>query len=238
MIALIPARAGSKRCVRKAMRRLHDQPLIAYTIAAAQESGVFSAVEVCTDDKEVVSVAQWLDAVVWRRPPVSDVQCDIEWVKEALADTACGSFAILRPTSPFRTAATIRRAYEQFQALPERADSIRAVEPVKQHPGKMWVVGPSGQTWPLLDGEIDGVPFHSRPTQTLPPVYAQNASLEMAKRRVLNYFQPSIAGNVIYPFFTEGYEGFDINSEEDFTRAELLAREHPDLLPRVEAHVR
>ena len=54
-----------------------------------------------------------------------------------LAGTDWEVFSLLRPTSPFRTAATIRRAWERFIAVPD-ADSLRAVRPVREHPGKMW----------------------------------------------------------------------------------------------------
>lgn len=241
MIALIPARAGSKRCPGKNTRLLNGSPLIAYTIAAALESGVFSKVIVASDEPFFNTVVMPTGAAFIHRLTAADDEADITWVRFVLDSIVAPSeFAILRPTSPFRTAATIRRAYEQFQAMPDRGDSLRAVELVTEHPGKMWICAqdemPKGRMRPLMPGELNGVPWHSCPTQTLPPVYRQNASLEMAKRRCVDLFN-SISGHVIYPFFTEGYEGFDINTEADFARAERLAGRH-DLLPPIEAHVR
>src|SRR6185436_13911111 len=168
----------------------------------------------------------------------SDDQADIEWVRAVLRDEKdANAFAILRPTSPFRTAETITRAHKEF--MRNEVHSLRAVEPVKQHPGKMWWNNGAGYPMtPVCDAKrSDGTPWHSCPTQTLPPAYVQNASLEMAWTYVVNGFG-TISGRKISPFVTEGYEGFDINSEEDWGEAVLIA-DHLDLLgelPKPNAH--
>lgn len=239
MVALIPARAGSKRCPGKNTRLLGGHPLLAWTIAAVQESGVFKSVFCCTDD--VTSQSDCTGAIAARygvgsvtRPPASDDEPDIVWVTQALKlfNDRYEAFAILRPTSPFRTAATIQRAFKQF--CRSEVHSIRAVQPVTEHPGKMWMwpgVGYPmtpliGEAWPSVKGHqpfrtAEDRPWHSLPTQTLPQVYVQNASLEMAWSYVIPSFG-TISGTKIAPFFTEGYEGFDVNTEEDFERAAQL----------------
>lgn len=146
-VALIPARGGSKRVPRKNIRVLAGHPLIAYTIAAAKQSGVFAAVVVSTDDKETAEVARRYGAEVpFMRPAelAGERSPDIEWVDHALRTLAGAGrhfdcFSILRPTSPCRQAATIVRAWEAFTAQ-EGIDSLRAVEKCSQHPGKMWVI--------------------------------------------------------------------------------------------------
>lgn len=231
-VALIPARAGSKRVPGKNTKLLAGHPLIAYSIVSAQQSGLFAAVIVCSDDPDARAVAIDLGAWVWQRPPVPDDQPDIVWVRDVLEwcqTTRIGrpeQFAILRPTSPFRTSETIRRANAQFQAMAETGDAIRAVEPVKQHPGKMWEwAGPGMRMTPLLNGtRSDGVPWHSCPTQTLPKVYVQNSSLEMGWTANVEV-HGTLHGRKVAPFFTEGHEGFVIDYPEDWDRAEaLLAR--------------
>jgi CMP-N,N'-diacetyllegionaminic acid synthase len=166
-----------------------------------------------------------MDVAFWMREPVADEQPDIHWIRD-VDPSKCGAdaFAILRPTSPFRTAATISRAYERFRKL--EVHSMRAVEPVKQHPGKMWFHnGPGYPMTPVCDASrSDGTPWHSSPTQTLPPVYVQNASLEMAWTYVVKQFG-TIAGRKIAPFFTEGYEGLDLNTLDDWREAERLIAE-------------
>ncbi len=223
MVALIPARAGSKRVPGKNTRLLAGKPLIAYTIAAAVKSGVFSEIRVCTED---AGIAEWCLAhvtmvVARSAASATDYAADIVWVLECVPD--CDAFAILRPTSPFRTAETIRRAYGLFASV--ACDSIRAVELAKQHPGKTWWSnGERLPMTPVCDARrSDRTPWHSSPTQTLPPAYVQNASLEMAWTRVLRGDPPTISGTKIVPFFTEGYEGFDINTEADWLEAERIA---------------
>ena len=142
-------------------------------------------------------------------------------------------FSLLRPTSPFRTAATIRRASARFIAQ-DGVDSLRAVEKCAQHPGKMWVVDGDRMS-PLLPSGSDGQPWHSTPYQALPPVYVQNASLEIAWTRVV-FEGRTIAGNVLAPFLTEGYEGFDINDPHEWMVAERLIADgevEPPPVPQV-----
>ena len=147
LVALIPARAGSKRVPGKNIRRLAGHPLIAYTIAAALESGVFDAVVVSTDSDDYADIARYYGAEVpFLRPETlaGSLSPDIEWVEHALLTLeglgrSFDAFSILRPTSPFRQAETIQRAWQQFSEE-SGVDSLRAVESCKQHPGKMWVV--------------------------------------------------------------------------------------------------
>jgi CMP-N,N'-diacetyllegionaminic acid synthase len=233
-VALVPARAGSLRVPGKNVRPLAGHPLIAYTIAAAHESGVFDAVVVSTDSPETAAIAERYGADVPRLRPgelATATSPDVEWVLLAMADRSEQLFAILRPTSPFRTPATIVRALDALLALGDRADSIRAVERCRQHPGKMWVV--DGELMrPLLEQPATGTPYHSLQYQSLPEVYVQNSSLEIAWSRVLGG-EPSIAGRRVAPFFTLGAEGFSIDYPEDFELAERLIERGEAELPRV-----
>lgn len=227
MVALVPARAGSRRIPGKNTKLLAGHPLIAYTIAAAQESGIFARIIVATNDPEIDHYVRgvWGSVGIESRrrteESATDTAADIVWVKERLP-LNYEQFAILRPTSPFRTAATIRRAYEQFRRSPD-VDSLRAVEPAKQHPGKLWEwAGPGYPIVPVLGAmRSDGTPWHSSPTQSLPTFYWQNSSLEMAWTRTVTQLG-TIAGKKVAPFFTEGYEGFTLDYPEDWERAEQL----------------
>jgi N-acylneuraminate cytidylyltransferase len=229
VIALIPARSGSKRVADKNIRPLAGHPVIAYTIAAAKRSGVFSAIVVSTDSEEYAEVARNYGAEVpFLRPPEisGDVSPDIEWIeftlkrlKEMGREYDC--FSILRPTNPFRLPETIQRAWKEFLAE-EGVDSLRAVEKCREHPGKMWVIRGKRMT-PLLPISPAELPWHSTPYQALPEVYAQNASLEIAYARVV-FEGRTIAGEVVMPFLTQGYEGFDVNRPYDWGLAEELVK--------------
>lgn len=227
MVALIPARAGSKRIPDKNVKLLAGKPLLLYTIEAAKASGIFDQIIVSTEDERAGQIAlkagvRWL----WRPPELSaDHVADVAWIKQVLKDMGSRpwTFAILRPTSPFRTAQTIQRAFRDFTTSDGTHDSLRAVERVKQHPGKMWEwAGPGYPITPLLRGtRSDGVPWHSAPTQTLPAFYVQNSSLEMAWTANVEA-HGTIHGRKVIPFFTEGLEGFSIDYPEQFEEAERL----------------
>ena len=129
-----------------------------------------------------------------------------------------------------RSAGSIRRAFERF-ASQAGVDSLRAVEKCTQHPGKMWVIR-GDRMLPLLPFGPAEQPWHSTPYQALPPVYVQNASLEIAWTRVV-FDGRTIAGHVMVPFVTEGYEGFDINDPNDWTIAERLIADRAAVLPPI-----
>jgi CMP-N,N'-diacetyllegionaminic acid synthase len=214
--------------------------MLAYTIAAARESGVFESVIVSTDSDDIAAVARHYGAEVpFLRPAAfaGDTSPDIEWLEHIIAELATRGrtwdcFSLLRPTSPFRTAETIRRAWTLFISQ-EGVDSLRAVEKCAQHPGKMWIV--RGQRmFPLLPFGPETQPWHSTPYQALPPVYVQNASLEIAWTRVVRD-RRSIAGDVLVPFLTDGYEGFDINDAYDWMVAERLLADGLVQLPQLAA---
>jgi CMP-N,N'-diacetyllegionaminic acid synthase len=212
--------------------------MLAYTVAAARESGVFESVIVSTDSEDVAGVARQYGAEVpFLRPAefAGDNSPDIEWLEHTLVELGrrgrtWDCFSLLRPTSPFRTAETVRRAWVRFTSQ-EGVDSLRAVEKCAQHPGKMWIV--RGQRmFPLLPFGPEAQPWHSTPYQALPPVYVQNASLEIAWTRVVRE-RRSIAGDVLVPFLTEGYEGFDINDAYDWMVAERLIADGLVQLPQL-----
>ncbi len=238
-VALIPARSGSKRVTDKNIRMLAGHPVMAYTIAAAQQSGIFSAIVVSTDSERYAEIARSYGAEAPFLRPVEmagDVSPDIDWLEQALNQLRAQGrefdcFSILRPTSPFRLPETIRRAWDEFLSQ-EGVDSLRAVEKCKEHPGKMWIVRGKRMV-PLLPVSPAELPWHSTPYQALPEVYAQNASLEIAWTRVV-FEGRTIAGEVIMPFFTEGYEGFDVNHPYDWQQAEELVRSGQARLPKIE----
>ena len=237
-VALIPARSGSKRVPDKNIRPLAGHPLIAYSISAALQSGVFAAVIVSTDSERYAEVARCYGAEVpFMRPAEysGDTSPDIEWVEytlKRLADEGrCyDCFSILRPTSPFRLPETIQRAWAEFCAE-TGVDSLRAVEKCGQHPAKMWVVR-GRRMMPLLPIGPANQPWHSSQYPSLPEVYVQNASLEIALSRVV-FEGRTIAGNVVMPFFTHGAEGFDVNKPYDWSLAEHMVETRTARLPDV-----
>jgi CMP-N,N'-diacetyllegionaminic acid synthase len=221
VVALVPARAGSERVPGKNVRRLRGHPLIAYAIATARAAGVFDRVICSTDSAETAEIARWYGAdVPFLRPAeyATATSPDIEWIADLLdrLPERYDLFALVRATNPFRGPETFRRGLERLLATPE-ADSIRAVERVKQHPGKMWVLeGPTMR--PLLDQSHLDEAWHAGQYQALPEVYVQNSALEIAWARAVTAYGTR-EGRVLAPYLTAGLEGFNIDDEEDWDRA-------------------
>jgi CMP-N,N'-diacetyllegionaminic acid synthase len=237
-VAFIPARSGSKRLPNKNIMSVAGHPMLAYSVRAAIDSGVFDSVICATDSPLYADIAKHYGAEVpFLRPRdiSGDKSPDIDWVLWMLdrlraAGEIYDSFSILRPTSPFRLPETIKRAWQAFINDP-RADSLRAVEKCKQHPGKMWVL--RGQRMlPLMPFSNGATPWHSSQYAALPEIHVQNASLEIAWTRVA-IEQSSIAGEAIIPFVSSGFEGYDINDPEDCWLAERLIASKQAQLPDI-----
>lgn len=243
-IALIPARAGSVRVPGKNMRLLGGKPLLQWTIEAARESGVFDDIAVSTEDPATGLFAVAEDCV-WIRRPVAYATAespDIEWVQHAIdwlkaRDIKPDILAILRPTSPFRDADTIRNVMAAFKDAGDKIDSVRCVRLATEHPAKIWfslgaenerllLMGPA---WRLdlhfygIRGQSEIQPAHSRPTQTLRKAYVQTAGMEIVWREVVER-TGTISGERIHGYLLEGPAALDINAQEDWEMAEKILR--------------
>lgn len=240
-VAFIPARSGSKRVPNKNIMPLSGHPMLAYTARAAIDSRIFDAVICATDSELYADIARHYGAEVpfLRSAEISgDKSPDIEWVVWMLnalkqQGREYEIFSILRPTSPFRLPETIRRAWNVFVNEPG-ADSLRAIEKCKQHPGKMWVIR-GKRMLPVMPFTNGATPWHSSQYAALPEIYAQDASLEIAWSRIA-LEQNSIAGEAIIPFISHGLEGFDINEPEDWLLAEHYLAKGEAHLPTISHH--
>jgi CMP-N-acetylneuraminic acid synthetase len=226
-IAFIPLRAGGKRVglidgLDKERALLGKQPLMAYTIRWAIESGVFDDVMAVTASKEHGALAQDYGASLSPERPsytTRDESPDIEWVDWILNELGLtnGVYSILRVTSPFRTDENIREAYQDFY-IRNGAHSLRTVTPVSEHPAKMWVIRQQ-QLLPLLPMGSESFPWHSSGTQTLFKTFVQTAGMEFS--RVANTLNTkTIAGSNVIPYVVEGWPALDINDRFDWLKAE------------------
>lgn len=226
LIGLIPAREGSERIKHKNIKKLFGLPLIAHTIISAKKSKIFDKILVSTDSKKYANIAKKYGAEVpFLRPKniSHSFSPDYEWVKFTLEKLSkkgekFSHFFILRPTNPFRSHKTIQRAWKTFKKR-RGAESLRAIEACKQHPGKMWKLR-QNYIIPFVLKKKLKQPFHNLQFQSLPKLFIQNASLEISKTKVIKLYR-TITGKKIVPFFTKGKEGFDINYPIDFKNARL-----------------
>lgn len=235
MLGLIPARQGSEKVKNKNFKELGGKTLLARAIESAVQSGVFRTIVVSSDSDQAQQIAADYGVVFVRRPSTisGSMSPDRFWIQHAL-DILVDAFeyyAILRPTNPFRTADTIRRAVERLfeGSLPGAGEngwhSLRSVQPVRERPEKMWrIVDDDGLT-PYLtfpsDVPGDHDPKYECQSATFPELFVQNGCIDICKKDNLDRFN-SYLGHNIRSFFTRGYEGFDINTKSDWDFAEYL----------------
>ncbi len=231
VLALIPARGGSKGIPRKNIRDFAGFPLLAYSIAAGLQSDLVSRVVVSTDDVEIADVARAYGAEVpFMRPSefAQDQTLDLPVFAHALRWLADQEgyrpdFVVqLRPTSPVRPVGLVDDAISLIQQHPE-ADSVRGVVPAGQNPHKMWRIDEFGQMRSLL--EVEGVPEpYNAPRQILPPVYWQTGHIDVIRPEVI-LEKDSMSGAVILPVRIDPAFTVDIDNLWDWARYEWLVRE-------------
>jgi len=231
IVGLVPLRAGGKRVglidgLDKERAILGRHPLLAYTVRHAIDSGVFDSVVAVTASESHAALAESYGALSVRRPDYTtrDGSPDIQWLHWLLDKyqedyQRYDAFAILRATSPFRSATTIIRAWDKFRTTPG-AHSLRAVRRASEHPGKMWVRR-GGYLLPLLPFGPEAQPWHSSPTQELFECYVQTAGLEFGWTEVVLSTR-TIAGSVVLPWVLEGAEALDVNTLDDWEEAVAL----------------
>ncbi len=232
VLAVVPARGGSKSIPGKNVRLLGGAPLIAYSIAAALSSNLVTRVIVSTDSPQIATVAkEWGAEVPFLRPAelAGDMSLDIELFQHGLTwlDANEGYrpdvVVQLRPTTPLRPPRCIDEAVEILLANPD-ADSVRSVTPSGQNPYKMWRLdGADGAMAPLLT--IDGLDEpYNMPRQKLPATFWQTGHVDVFRPGVV-LSQQSMSGERIYPLVIDERYSVDIDRLSDWERAESLLRE-------------
>lgn len=225
--ALIPARGGSKSIPRKNIRLFAGHPLIAYSIAAGLASEMVTRVIVSTDDEEIAAVAAEYGAEVpFLRPAelAQDETPDLPVFQHALTWLADNQgyhpqiVVHLRPTSPLRRTGHIDQAVLRLIERPE-ADSVRSVCVPFQNPFKMWRITEEGFLHPLLKSELREP--YNLPRQSLPAVYWQTGYVDAAWRETIME-KNSMTGETILPLIMGSDEWVDIDSPDDWLRAERL----------------
>ena len=228
IIAVIPARGGSKSIPRKNIKTLAGIPLIAYSIAAAKEAELVDRVIVSTDDEEISEISKkWGAEVPFMRPAelAADNAVDfpvfehaVTWLKENGDEPDI--VIQVRPTSPFRPKGCINGAVRALLA-DESADSVRGVTPAGQNPFKMWRIE-EGVMTPLVPTD-----FHepyNMPRQELPQTYWQTGHIEVIRTRTITV-KHSLTGDRILPYFIDPAFAVDLDNLVQWAFAEHLARE-------------
>ncbi len=230
IVAIIPARSGSKGIKNKNIRLLAGKPLIAYSIEHALKANSIDRVIVSTDSLEYAKIAREYGAEVpFLRPAEisGDMALDIDTFLHALSWMQENEGYIpdivvqLRPTYPIRRLEDIDNMIHLLKERPD-IDSVRCIAPAKETPYKMWREGDNGQIYPLLDDIYEA---YNMPRQQLPVVYTQNACIDVVRSSVI-LRQHSMSGKRILGYKMEN--NFDIDTEEDFLKAERYLRRKND----------
>lgn len=226
VLALIPARGGSKSVPRKNIIPLHGKPMIAWAIQCALESEYISRVIVTTDDDEISNIARTYGAEVpFLRPDEisGDFSTDIEFHRHALEWLKINEGYIpdmvvnLRPTPPSRSPKVIDNAIDVFAKHPE-ADSLRSVHLADQTPFKMWTFNKNGYMDSVAVLPNVAEPYN-QPRQKLPLVYWQDGYIDITRPRVI-YEMNSTTGNLIIPFVIDE-PAVDIDYPDELSSAEV-----------------
>jgi YrbI family 3-deoxy-D-manno-octulosonate 8-phosphate phosphatase len=229
VLAIIPARGGSKGIPRKNIRNFAGYPLIAWSIAAGKQSKMVTRVLVSTDDEQIASVAREYGAEVPFLRPIELAQDNIldlpvfehalKWLEE-IEGYKPEIVVQLRPTSPIRPRDCVDNAISILMQHP-RADCVRGVVLAGQNPHKMWRVSrPDGPMTPLL--EVPGMdePYNA-PRQILPPVYWQTGHIDAIRVSTITR-KRSLTGNKIYPLIIDPRYTVDIDNLSDWARYESM----------------
>jgi N-acylneuraminate cytidylyltransferase len=232
ILAIIPARGGSKTIPRKNIRPLDRHPLIAYSIAAARQSRRVTRVVLSTDDEEIAGVARaYGGEVPFSRPAelAGDDTLDFPVFQHALNWLAENEGYLpeavvqLRPTSPIRPPGCVDRGITALLGRPE-ADSVRSVIPSGQNPYKMWRLDPAtGRLEALL--ALEGVPEpYNAPRQLLPVTYWQTGHVDVIWTATIRE-KHSMTGKVILPLVLDPRYATDIDGLIEWQFAEWLIRQ-------------
>ncbi len=226
VLAIIPARSGSKSVKDKNIRLIDGKPMIAYSIEHALQAECIDRIIVSTDSEEYARIAREYGAETpFLRPAeyATDTALDIEVFEHALnylkeeEGYEPELVVQLRPTYPIRRIEDIEKMVQYMREHPD-VDSMRCIAPAKEIAYKMWHQDEEGMLSPIM---TDIPECYNMPRQQLPKVYYQNACIDVVRAEVITK-QHSMSGKKIAGY--EMDENFDIDTEEEFRKAEEYLR--------------
>jgi len=228
VLAIIPARGGSKRIPRKNVRLLAGKPLISYTIEAALAAKCLDRIIVSTDDEEIAEIAARCGAEIPFLRPVElaqDNTPDQPVFRHALEELKRVSgykpeiVMNLRPTTPLKSPKTIKKVVEKI--LDTEADIVRSMSPVigAHHPYWMYELSADDRAVPFMK-DIELGQYYQR--QLLPPVYRINSAADAMRSELI--YEGNILGDKRHMrvVVTTEEEAIDIDTEFDFRLCEFL----------------
>lgn len=226
IIAIIPARGGSKGIPRKNIKKLGSKPLIAYTIEEALKSKCLDHVFVSTEDPEIANISKEYGAQVIDRPAslAKDTSKTVDAVLHAIEYLERDGIhphtvVLLQPTSPLRDVEDIDAAVNLF--LDNECDSVISVCEPDHSP--FWCFTISGKYLkPILDKKFDDTR-----RQDLPRVVTPNGAIYISSPETIRRYK-GFYGDRIIPYCMPPERSIDIDKPLDFTIAEVLINRESD----------
>ncbi len=232
ILALIPARGGSKGIKKKNLILFKQKPLVVHSIKHAAKSRLVTRTIVSTDDPEIARVCRDQGAELpFMRPEELAEDHVLDWpvFKHALdflekEEGYVPDLVVhLRPTTPYRKPGWIDEAVALFMEHPE-ADSLRSVSTPDKHPYRMFRIDGKGFLDPVMKHEHPE-PYVLR-RQDLPRMYYYNCVIDVTRPATIHEKQ-SMTGDRIFPYIMDPDDVIDIDSEKDLRIAECLYGDEP-----------
>lgn len=231
ILAIIPARGGSKGVKRKNVRQVKGIPLIGWTINEAKKSRFIEKIVVSTEDKEISGVSESFGAQVIRRPEMlaRDDSPSIDAIFHVL-DTLKGKgyvpehVILLQPTSPLRIATQIDEALSKFIENSGLYDSLISVTEQEHPPAWMRTIDERGYLRDFMaynkDSQIRRQDFQK--------VYRLNGAIYIIKTEKL-YQNRGFETDRTLPYIMDDCSSMDIDTELDLEIAEFLLGRYTDI---------
>ncbi|MDE5591838.1 MAG: acylneuraminate cytidylyltransferase family protein [Helicobacter sp.] len=220
LLALIPARGGSKSIKKKNLALLGDKPLLYYTIKAAKESECIQEIVVSSEDEEILEYAKSQGVSILKRPKelAQDTSRSNEVVEHCLKHYPnYEEFILLQATSPFRRAEHVEQAYEKFKK--EDSQALISVCTYEKTILKAFVLNERGCLKGICN---DSFPF--MPRQELPEVFMANGAIYLGK--VKNFLKnPTFLAEQTSYFLMDTLSSLDIDEPSDLQKANEILKE-------------
>lgn len=231
-IAIIPVRSGSKGLPHKNIKLLNGVPLMAYTIQAALNSGMFEHVMVSTDSEEYAQIAkEWGAEVPFLRSEATSTDTSSSWsvVREVLdryeqMGETFDTVALLQVTSPLRTGENIVQAYKQMEE--KGANSLYSICETG-FPLNCCKLIPESLDMNEAVRAVQTDPTAYLPRQTQPVVYRANGAIFLYRVDAF-YSDPHPYATKCYGFIMDKMYSIDVDDLEDFVITEAIIRHLPE----------
>ena len=224
VVAVIPARGGSKGVPRKNIRLLGNKPLIGWSIDVAKKIESIDRIIVSTDDDEISSVAKQLSSEVYMRPPqlAKDDSLIIDSILNLILKLKNENYiadimVLLEPTCPFRDVADVKKCLKLLTNSKHSFDTVATFKEGDLNPHRAWKIKQNSPV-EFIKGAIPWMP-----RQDLPKAYQLDGACYAFKTNKIKKSKKSPFGK-IGSIISENNRNVDIDTELDFSLAELLIK--------------